>query len=163
MIQFPIAECDPLLDCNRCLGNDNPVCGWCVLENKCSRISECKTSDDSAGWIQAATTNVDRCLTITVSPEQYAVDIPQTVMQGSCTCMPLTFHYSDQITITVSQELPMLQEDDMYSCHFAGNEEPFTVPANGSGSTYMCDITGRIPTEYEGLATGCPILAYFTT
>ena len=80
VIQFPIAECAPLLDCIRCLGNGNPLCGWCVVENKCSRISECQNSDDSARWIQAARTNTGQCPNITVSPEQYVVDNPQTVM-----------------------------------------------------------------------------------
>ena len=63
--------------------------------------------------------------------------------------------YSDQITLTVSRDLPMPQENETYSCHFAGVEAPFTVPAVGSGANYMCNITGSIPTQYKGLATGC--------
>ena len=55
----------------------------------------------------------------------------------------------------------MLQENGTYSCHFAGNVATFTVPAVGSGATYICNITGSIPTEYEGLATGCALLTVF--
>ena len=83
MIQFPIADCASHLDCTSCLGNGTPLCGWCVVENKCSRMSECQNSEDSARWIQAAKTNTDQCPTITVSPEQYIMDSPQTVMQQS--------------------------------------------------------------------------------
>jgi hypothetical protein len=56
----------------------------------------------------------------------------------------------------------MLQENETYSCHFAGDGRAFTVPAVGSGANYMCNITGSIPTEFEGLATGNGILVYFT-
>ena len=56
----------------------------------------------------------------------------------------------------------MLQENETYFCHFAGNGRVFTVPAVGSGANYMCNITGSIPTQFEGLATGYRILVYFT-
>ena len=71
------------------------------------------------------------------------------------------FFYSDQITLTLSQNLSILQENETYSCHFAGIEATFTVPAVGSGATYVCNITGSIPTQYEGLATGCAMLVDF--
>ena len=47
-------------------------------------MSECQNSEDSARWIQAAKINTDQCPTITVLPEQYVMDNPQTVMQRSC-------------------------------------------------------------------------------
>ena len=54
----------------------------------------------------------------------------------------------------------MLQENETYFCHFAGNGRAFTVPAVGSGAIYMCNITGSIPTQFEGLTTGYRILVY---
>ena len=65
-----------------------------------------------------------------------------------------TIFHSDQITLIVSQSLPMLQENETYFCHFAGDEATFTVPAVVSGATYMCNITGSLPAEYGGLTTG---------
>ena len=78
VIQFPLVNCSSRSDCASCIGNSNPLCGWCVVENKCSRRSSCRNSLDSAHWIQAARP-VEHCLTIMVSPEQYVVDDPQTV------------------------------------------------------------------------------------
>ena len=83
VMQFPLADCASHPNCASCLGNGNPLCGWCVVENKCSRMSEYKNSGDSARWIQAARTNTEQCPTITVSPEQYVPENPQTVMQQS--------------------------------------------------------------------------------
>ena len=56
--------------------------------------------------------------------------------------------------LTVSQDLPTLQENEAYFCHFSANEGVFTVPVVGSGANYICNITGSIPTQFEGLATG---------
>ena len=54
----------------------------------------------------------------------------------------------------------MLQENETYFCHFAGNGRTFTVPAVGSVANYMCNITDSIPMQFEGLATGYRILVY---
>ena len=49
----------------------------------------------------------------------------------------------------------MLQENETYFCHFAGNEATFMVEAVGSGATYiLCNITSSIPAEYGRLTTG---------
>ena len=87
VIQLPIADCSSHPDCSSCLGNGNPLCGWCVVKNKCSRVCECQNSEDSARWIQAAGTNRDQCPTIVVSPEQYVMDNPQIVTQQSSKVM----------------------------------------------------------------------------
>jgi hypothetical protein len=69
-------------------------------------------------------------------------------------CVPwhnIHYFHPDQITLTVSRDLPLLQT---YFCHFAGNGRAFTVPAVGSGANYTCNITGSILTQFEGLAIG---------
>jgi hypothetical protein len=56
-----------------------------------------------------------------------------------------------QLTLTVSQPLPSLLENETYLCHFISGGVPFTVEAMGSGTTYTCNITGVIPSEFDGL------------
>ena len=83
-----------------------------------------------------------------------------------CQFLTLVFIPVRQITLTVSQNLSMLLDNETYRCHFAGDEATFMVEAVGSGATYMCNITGSIPTQYEGLATGYiidfEVLCYLT-
>ena len=78
-MSFPIANCASHPNCTSCLGNGNPLCGWCVVENKCSKISECQNSDNNTRWIRAAGTRTDQCLSISITPEQYVVDNPMSV------------------------------------------------------------------------------------
>ena len=77
VMKTPIVDCASRNDCTSCLGNGNPLCGWCVLENKCSKRDECQNFD--VRWIQANKTNTVECLTISVTPQKYVVDNPQIV------------------------------------------------------------------------------------
>ena len=79
VIQIPVANCSFWTNCTSCLGNSNPLCGWCVVENKCSRRNECQNSHDSARWIHAAESREQCPLIVNVSPTNVSVDNLQTV------------------------------------------------------------------------------------
>ena len=57
-----------------------------------------------------------------------------------------------QLTLTLSQRLPTLLDGETYRCHFAGGGSTFMVDAVGSGTSYSCNITGRLP-SLQGLST----------
>eukprot|EP00731_Ephydatia_muelleri_P021662 Em0014g253a len=40
VVQVPIEQCSSFTDCLSCAANVNPLCGWCTVEQKCSRMSE---------------------------------------------------------------------------------------------------------------------------
>ena len=77
MTKIPIANCSLSSNCTSCLGNGNPLCGWCVVENKCSRTSECQNPETR--WIRAAGTNTGQCTAISISPQQFDLDAPEIV------------------------------------------------------------------------------------
>ena len=41
-MSIPLENCATNEDCTSCVNSGNPLCGWCVLENKCSRQSQCR-------------------------------------------------------------------------------------------------------------------------
>lgn len=59
-----------------------------------------------------------------------------------------------QITLTLSQSLPTPLAGETYLCFFDSNGVGFTVETVGSGTTYICNITGTIPEALHGLRTG---------
>ena len=69
-----------------------------------------------------------------------------------CTNYPYGIHA--QLTLTLSQALPPLLVNETYLCHFASGRVSFTVEAMGSGMTYTCNVTGEIPSDFDGLSTG---------
>ena len=60
--RLPVEECSNFTDCSACITNGGLLCGWCSVENKCSRRPQCANSNSSDGlrWVQTT----DRCLTV---------------------------------------------------------------------------------------------------
>ena len=61
--RLPVEECSNFTDCSSCTTSGGRLCGWCSVENKCSRISQCANSSRSLRWIQDG----GRCLTVEIS------------------------------------------------------------------------------------------------
>ena len=63
--RLPVEECSNFTDCSTCITNGGLLCGWCSVENKCSRRPQCANSNSSDGlrWVQTT----DRCLTVDIA------------------------------------------------------------------------------------------------
>ena len=63
--RLPVEECSNFTDCSACITNGGLLCGWCSVENKCSRRPQCANSNSSDGlrWVQTT----DRCLTVNIA------------------------------------------------------------------------------------------------
>ncbi len=47
------SDCSQYSSCDSCASIKDPVCGWCVLENKCSRALMCNSSELIGRWINS--------------------------------------------------------------------------------------------------------------
>ena len=63
--RLPVEECSNFTDCSTCITEGGLLCGWCSVENKCSRRPQCANSNSSDGlrWVQ----RTDRCLTVDIA------------------------------------------------------------------------------------------------
>ena len=63
--RLPVEECSNFTDCSACITNGGLLCGWCSVENKCSRRPQCANHNSSDGlrWVQTT----DRCLTVDIA------------------------------------------------------------------------------------------------
>eukprot|EP00731_Ephydatia_muelleri_P030200 Em0021g723a len=52
VIEVPIEQCSNLTGCLSCVVNVNPLCGWCTVEQKCSRRLQCQNSTLAGSWLQ---------------------------------------------------------------------------------------------------------------
>ncbi len=86
VIRIPIEECSSNEDCSGCIMEDNPLCGWCVVENKCSRQSLCRdgNSTTSTRWIPSnPSADVStQCIFNTITPNQFEVDNGEEVSKN---------------------------------------------------------------------------------
>ena len=79
---MPLEECSMNRNCSSCVSDRNPLCGWCVVENKCSRISQCANGNSTSDrWIRANSTagSSGRCIVNVITPSQFIMDNPQIV------------------------------------------------------------------------------------
>ncbi|KAL2093878.1 hypothetical protein ACEWY4_011190 [Coilia grayii] len=51
IIKIPVQSCGLKTDCQSCVGLKDPYCGWCVLEGRCNRRSDCRRAEEKNGWL----------------------------------------------------------------------------------------------------------------
>uniref|UniRef100_A0A672ZA30 Plexin-B2-like n=1 Tax=Sphaeramia orbicularis TaxID=375764 RepID=A0A672ZA30_9TELE len=49
--KVPVQTCLEKKDCQSCVELKDPYCGWCVLEGRCTRRSECRRAEEKNGWL----------------------------------------------------------------------------------------------------------------
>ncbi|XP_062277642.1 plexin-B2b isoform X1 [Scomber scombrus] len=49
--KVPVQTCLQKKDCQSCVEMMDPYCGWCVLEGRCTRRSECRRAEEKNGWL----------------------------------------------------------------------------------------------------------------
>ena len=71
VIGIPLEVCSSVATCRECVELNDPLCGWCVIEGKCSRSSQCQDSNMAERYLTE-----DRCFNnITVDPTIYTIDL----------------------------------------------------------------------------------------
>uniref|UniRef100_A0A8C5T183 Plexin B1 n=1 Tax=Laticauda laticaudata TaxID=8630 RepID=A0A8C5T183_LATLA len=115
LVKIPIFECSQFSDCKSCLAVKDPYCGWCVLQGKCSRRSECTRFHVKEHWLWGFH-SAQQCLSIlSLSPTSISREEQKNIF--------LTF-----------SDLPVLQNGESYSCFFG----EYKSPAILMGSGIMC-------------------------
>ena len=72
VIAIPVEDCQSFRDCTNCTGLGDPLCGWCSIEKKCSRRSECSNNSETRRWIQ----DQNMCIgNFTISPNTHPVEL----------------------------------------------------------------------------------------
>ena len=96
VIAILVEDCQSLRDCTSCTGVGDPLCGWCSIENKCSRRSECSVNNETRRWIQDQT----MCMAnFAISPNTLSVNLNNqqvcsVTLHSYNTNIYLTFYYS---------------------------------------------------------------------
>ena len=67
VVHYVVSDCSKYTTCDSCAADKDPLCGWCVLENKCSSHSTCKSSDLAGRWVQ----HQSQCILSVTLNEQY--------------------------------------------------------------------------------------------
>ena len=132
---YPLETCSESLTCDECVSSF-PLCGWCTVENKCSRVSQCLDSSQTGRWVQES----DQCITTIVTPDQFILAAPTIVRANMFSTYIIPFF---QLNVSASPGLP---GGLTYNCFFSGSGATMLAPAIEvvAGSQYQCDLTDTL-------------------
>lgn len=116
VFKVKIQDCGSRASCKECLADENPFCGWCFLEDRCTTKSNCGTSMDQQQKDRWLSGDAKNCITIfDIQPEKVSVS---TV---------------SDIILNMSSQLP---SESTYTCVF--KELNRTSPATVHRKTVTC-------------------------
>ncbi|XP_028387641.1 plexin-B2 isoform X1 [Phyllostomus discolor] len=124
--RLPVQECLSYENCTQCLGSQDPYCGWCIVEGRCTRKAECSRANESGHWLWS---RGEACVTVTGAR-------PQNMSRRA----------RGEVQLTVSP-LPALGEEDELLCRF-GDSPP--DPALVQGDVVICNSTSTVPSTPPG-------------
>ncbi|XP_012412033.2 plexin-B2 [Trichechus manatus latirostris] len=126
VFRLPVQECLNYVTCAQCRDSQDPYCGWCVVEGRCTRKAKCPRAKETGHWLWSRDNS---CVTITSAQ-------PQNMSRRA----------QGEVQLTVSP-LPTLREEDELLCLF-GDSPPHR--ARVEGDTVVCNSPNVIPSTPPG-------------
>uniref|UniRef100_A0A8C5K0T0 Sema domain-containing protein n=3 Tax=Jaculus jaculus TaxID=51337 RepID=A0A8C5K0T0_JACJA len=122
----PVQECLSYSTCAHCRDSQDPYCGWCVIEGRCTRRAECPRAEETGHWLWSRDKS---CVAITGAQ-------PQNMSRRA----------QGEVQLTVSP-LPTLTQEDELLCLFG---ESLPHPARMEGDAVICNSPSSIPSTPPG-------------
>ncbi|NXD09615.1 PLXB2 protein, partial [Nothocercus nigrocapillus] len=123
--RLPVQDCQKYPDCEKCAQAQDPYCGWCVREDRCTKRADCEAADKENHWLWSPS---GTCMTI-ISAE------PQNMSRRS----------PAKVELTVSP-LPTLTDSDELFCTFGET----TRSAQLKEGVIICEPPDWIPPTPKG-------------
>lgn len=126
VFRLPVQECLNYVTCAQCHSSQDPYCGWCVADGRCTKRAECPRAAEPGHWLWS---REESCVAITRAQ-------PQNMSRRA----------QGEVLLTISP-LPALSEGDELLCHFG--DSPL-LPAHVEGDTVACYSPNSIPATPPG-------------
>ncbi|XP_043092553.1 plexin-B2-like [Puntigrus tetrazona] len=116
--KVPVQACEEKNDCQSCISQRDPYCGWCVLQGRCTRKKDCHRGEVENAWLW--------------SPKQTCLTI-QSFEPPNISCKKTE---RTQVKIDIPS-LPSISSPDIqYNCEFDGYKSYATM----AGTQVTCDL-----------------------
>ncbi|KAK3602018.1 hypothetical protein CHS0354_038890 [Potamilus streckersoni] len=75
LVKVAASNCSKYSTCDECQASNNPHCGWCILEEKCTTKMSCSTTGNNT-WLPTPA----RCISHETSPKAISINTSKTLM-----------------------------------------------------------------------------------
>ncbi|KAL8618189.1 hypothetical protein ACOMHN_059196 [Nucella lapillus] len=133
-----IRHCEQRQTCDECVANSDPMCGWCVMQNKCTSQSDCDASAVTPSWLAASSASCARMTN--VRPTVVSYESLQTAFADK----QITFQL-DQVSVQPSSGLDL-------GCLFVSGDSNHRTKATVNSNVISCPLPKRenLPRIPEG-------------
>lgn len=135
-------HCEQRHGCEECVAGNDPMCGWCVMQNKCTAESNCDTSAVTPSWLPSTAAS---CAKMTnVQPEVVSYES----LQSSLAQKQISFQL-DQVSVQPGSNLDL-------GCLFESGNSKHRTKAVLQNSVITCPLPERahlpsIPQDHENM------------
>ena len=76
VVSVSLENCSRYLTCSECVASMDFLCGWCSVEAKCSRVTDCQNSDMNGRYIHVENGQTGNCFnTVKVDPAEFITEL----------------------------------------------------------------------------------------
>ncbi|RXN19760.1 plexin-B2-like protein [Labeo rohita] len=115
--KVPVQACEQKHDCQSCVSQRDPYCGWCVLEGRCTRKKNCRKGAGENAWLWSPK---QTCLTI------QSFEPPNISWKKT---------YNSQVMIVIPA-LPSISRPVSFTCVFGD----YCTQATMENTRVICDL-----------------------
>ncbi|XP_050963134.1 plexin-B2a isoform X5 [Labeo rohita] len=115
--KVPVQACEQKHDCQSCVSQRDPYCGWCVLEGRCTRKKDCRKGAGENAWLWSPK---QTCLTI------QSFEPPNISWKKT---------YNSQVMIVIPA-LPSISRPVLFTCVFGD----YCTQAMMENTRVICDL-----------------------
>ncbi|XP_025108033.1 plexin-A2-like isoform X2 [Pomacea canaliculata] len=136
-------HCEHRSSCEECVADSDPMCGWCIMQNRCTAEVQCDRSAITPNWLPAATAT---CAAMTnIQPQAVSFESLQSDIQST-----------KQISFELDHVSVKPEKDTKLGCMFVAGQSEHHTPATLKDHVITCPLPDhtrlpRIPQDHEDM------------
>uniref|UniRef100_A0A8C4N1L8 Plexin B2 n=1 Tax=Equus asinus asinus TaxID=83772 RepID=A0A8C4N1L8_EQUAS len=139
VFRLPVQECLSHPNCAQCRSSQDPYCGWCVVEGRCTRRAECPRASESGHWLWSRDESLQVSEAASIGPHSQTGGSPRSA-SGSV--------FDGLLGAMIGEELGPRRPNSRPPCPLAPRRPPCHPPLPALPCTLWPHLTLSPPADH---------------